>query len=52
MRVELYFPLDPVTVPDEKLLRLRSIITRKTKHGTGIRVFSKRLQGFAHWLQA
>lgn len=43
MRVDLYFPIDPIAMPDDKLLCLRGVITRKTQDGTGIRVFSKRL---------
>ena len=42
-RVDLYFPIDPVSMPDDKLLCLRGVITRRTEDGTGIRVFSKRL---------
>ncbi|MDH3712674.1 MAG: PilZ domain-containing protein [Gammaproteobacteria bacterium] len=52
MRVDLYFPIDPITMPDDKLLCLRGVITRKTNDGTGIRVFSKRLPIVPPALQA
>jgi hypothetical protein len=52
MRVDLYFPIDPITMPDDKLLCLRGVITRKTEDGTGIRVFSKRLPIVPPALQA
>lgn len=42
-RVDLYFPIDPVLMPDDKLLCLRGVIARQTTEGSGIRVFSKRL---------
>ena len=41
MRVELYFPV--VAIPEGKLLCMRGVIARKTKAGTGIRVFSRHL---------
>ncbi len=42
-RVDLYFPIDPILMPDDKLLCLRGVIARQTQEGSGIRVFSKRL---------
>jgi hypothetical protein len=30
-------------MPDDKLLCLRGVITRKTENGTGVRLFSKLL---------
>lgn len=43
-RVELYFPIDSITPPDDNLLCLRGVITRRTETGAAIRVFSRRVQ--------
>ncbi len=43
MRVDLYFPIDPIPMANDRKLCLRGVITRKTETGTGIRVFSRRI---------
>ncbi len=51
MRVELYFPIDPIATPDDEMLCLRGVITRRTESGTAIRVFSRRAPIVAPALQ-
>ena len=41
--VDLYFPIDPVEVNENKLLCMKGIVARVGEHGAGIRVYSKRL---------
>ena len=42
-RVELYCTIDPISMPDEKLLCLRGIVMRQDTSGYGIRIYSKQL---------
>ncbi len=43
VRVELYFPIDPVTMPGSKLLCLKGVVARRVSNGAGIRIYAKRL---------